>query len=213
MQSILSAPCTQTLRGAASRLGWDARTLVKWMRRAGVEPAVPPTDSKRRLLTPEQVDAIAAYRTEQLGDTGTSRVAELEAEVARLRTLLDAGSTASAYLADHLRQPSAPALLPTRHSVVTRRLPQPEPSDTLPAGWVSMHRIGDLHGKQHATVKYRIDHRHITVEPGGPWKWRGTIVRHALGEEGQRQFHELYPTAPYNAECPYCRAHGSPRYD
>lgn len=164
---------TYTSAEARAALRVDAKTFLRWLEQADMQPQVSKADHRVKIFTQEQVQRLADEHERDLQASEHTlsmdeRIAMLESRIAEIERIV------------HNKQPARPAPSPT--------------SETPPPGkWMGEYiPIIDLIKQHNAPATSVMRHMRPYLKEG-TWKTSdGRVVKYALDTEGQAEFMRRY---------------------
>ena len=201
-----------TKREAAQKLGIDRKTLDKWLKASGIEPARDGRDGRLRVLSEEDVRTIreryADRHTFSASFTHRPQIihvssADLEARVAELeRIVAEQQARLDAILTPPLPRQVTP--LPPRQIATTARQAGTK-HPPLPPGIVALEPYAHKHDMSRSTAKNAVLAGRLTIVRDEEYQRGGNVIINVLDTEGQAQWHrEWAHKRGWGDPCRFC---------
>lgn len=185
---------------ARALLRVDAKTFLRWLEKAGIEPQVSKADNRVKLFTQAQLETLAMLHDRPFNpDEATKAISQTEERFQVLESRIIALEQRLGNLETQLEQ-KAPAPKMLRPPVPPYEV---KASGELPDGLVALRDFYLIHNVPETTAKRAVATGALpTVQ--GKWKRGRTYITQALDAAGRAAFYERYHVEPYFKLCPDC---------
>ena len=209
---------TYTSQQARAMLHADAKTFLRWLEKAGIQPQISKADNRVKLFTLEQLQHLAREHERVLD----IRVVEEEPQVTiadlveQLRDLRHEVDMLKRHMALQDEQIKALSARPIAKEVRAPKTPELPPQSQkrlsqgkayLPDGLVPWRGFAEAHGISASTMQKAIKSGRLPVIRGSWIMAReagANIVMGALDAVGRARFYELYHANSHFKPCEQC---------